>query len=78
MGADEVEGADRTSASAAQAVRERVEAVRAGVDIAQALGSDDSVIDLKTFQKLKAALTRQTSTGAATSASTSSSAPFRW
>ena len=55
MGADEVEGADRTSASAAQAVRERVEAVRAGVDIAQALGSDDSVIDLKTFQKLKAA-----------------------
>ena len=55
MGADEVEGADRTSASAAQAVRERVEAVRASVDIAQALGSDDSVIDLKTFQKLKAA-----------------------
>ena len=41
MGADEVEGADRTSASAAQAVRERVEAVRASVDIAQALGSDD-------------------------------------
>ena len=35
MGADEVEGADRTSASAAQAVRERVEAVRASVDIAQ-------------------------------------------
>ena len=55
MGADEVEGADRTSASAAQAVRERVEAIRASVDIAQALGSDDSVIDLKTFQKLKAA-----------------------
>ena len=78
MGADEVEGADRTSASAAQAVRERVEAVRASVDIAQALGSDDSVIDLKTFQKLKAASTRQTPTEAATSASTSSSKPFRW
>ena len=34
MGADEVEGADRTSASAAQAVRERVEAIRASGDIA--------------------------------------------
>jgi hypothetical protein len=46
----------RTPAStAAQATRERVEAVRASVDIAQALGSDDSVIDLKTFQKLKRA-----------------------
>ena len=56
MGADEVEGADRTSASAAQAVRERVAAVRASVDSAPARGSDDSVIDLKTFQKLKAAL----------------------
>jgi len=31
MGADEVEGADRTSASAAQAVRERVEAVPASI-----------------------------------------------
>ena len=56
MGADEVDDVDPTPAStAAQATRERVEAVRASVDIAQALGSDDSVIDLKTFQKLKRA-----------------------